>query len=247
MNNEQFYNHLAGSYDGMINFENALTRRIELLRPFINPEYSTAADIGCGSGIDAISLAKLGLKVVAFDPSEEMLNVAQKNAATFGLSTIEFNKAKAHEIDPLFYGNFDLLTSLGNTLSNIPPNEIETSLRASYQLLKKDRGVVFQIVNYSKLIHENKRILNITKNDLHTYVRFYDFSDSKIMFNILRFETENPAQHNLISTEVFYYSPDQLLTMLNEIGFEEIKLWGSMNRMEYAKEKSGDIVIYAKK
>ena len=37
-------------------------------------------EIGCGTGDEALELAKRGCEVVAIDPSEEMLNLARRKA-----------------------------------------------------------------------------------------------------------------------------------------------------------------------
>ena len=247
MNNDLFYNSLASDYDSMINFNEALERRFDLLSPLIPHDCKTAADIGCGSGIDAISLCKHGLKVVAFDPSEEMLNLARINAIKHCAKNIKFSMAGAADINILYHNKFDFVTSLGNTLSNIPRIEIKESVNSIYNLLKKNGAVVIQLINYSKLIAEDKRILNITKNDKHTFVRFYDFSEHKIIFNILKFENKNTNNHELISTEVFNYSCEYLLKLMKETGFCEIEIWGDLKKSPYENKSSNDVVIFAKK
>ncbi|WP_448522507.1 class I SAM-dependent methyltransferase [Pseudothermotoga sp.] len=54
-------------------------------------------DVGCGTGNFSIKLAKLGVKVVGIDISEEMLKIARKKAKRFGLQ-IEFAKMDVYSL-----------------------------------------------------------------------------------------------------------------------------------------------------
>lgn len=54
-------------------------------------------DVGCGTGNFSIKLAKLGVKVVGIDISEEMLKIAREKAKRFGLQ-IEFVKMDVYSL-----------------------------------------------------------------------------------------------------------------------------------------------------
>jgi len=70
-------------------------------------EGKTALDVGCGAGLLAEPLARLGAKVTAIDAAPELIEVARDHAARQGL-TIDYRAAAVEEID----GRFDLVTSL---------------------------------------------------------------------------------------------------------------------------------------
>ncbi len=72
-NTESFYNAISSFYDDMIDFNKSLEKRKLILQKFIKDDYKTAADLGCGSGLDSIALSSLGLKVTPFDPFEKMI------------------------------------------------------------------------------------------------------------------------------------------------------------------------------
>ncbi|PIQ08494.1 MAG: hypothetical protein COW71_11410, partial [Ignavibacteriales bacterium CG18_big_fil_WC_8_21_14_2_50_31_20] len=63
ISNKNFYNDVSEYYDNMINFKQSLENKTANLKGFLSPEIKNAADIGCGSGIDSIALASLGLEV----------------------------------------------------------------------------------------------------------------------------------------------------------------------------------------
>jgi len=117
--NKVFYDELASDYDNMISFEKTVENKKKLLKNFLTSKMKSAADVGCGSGVDSIALASLGLNVTAFDPSVEMLKVAEANAKRLNVK-VGFHNYSADNVPTEFNNNFDLVTSLGNTFANIP-------------------------------------------------------------------------------------------------------------------------------
>jgi 2-polyprenyl-6-hydroxyphenyl methylase/3-demethylubiquinone-9 3-methyltransferase len=67
----------------------------------------TALDVGCGAGLLAEPLARLGAKVTAIDAAAELIDVARAHAAGQGLD-IDYRHAAAEDLD----GRFDLVTSM---------------------------------------------------------------------------------------------------------------------------------------
>jgi len=117
--NKVFYDELASDYDNMISFEKTVENKKKLLKNFLTSKMKSAADVGCGSGVDSIALASLDLNVTAFDPSVEMLKVAEANAKRLNVK-VGFHNYSADNVPTEFNNNFDLVTSLGNTFANIP-------------------------------------------------------------------------------------------------------------------------------
>ena len=70
-------------------------------------EGKTALDVGCGAGLLAEPLARLGARVTAVDASEELIAVAKAHAEASGLE-IDYRAAAVEDLD----GSFDLVTSL---------------------------------------------------------------------------------------------------------------------------------------
>ncbi len=70
-------------------------------------EGKTALDVGCGAGLLAEPLARLGAAVTAIDAAPELIDVARDHAARQGLA-IDYRAAAVEDID----GRFDLITSL---------------------------------------------------------------------------------------------------------------------------------------
>ena len=67
----------------------------------------TALDVGCGAGLLAEPLARLGAQVTGLDASAELIAAAQEHARASGLN-IEYRAGELAELD----GQFDLITCM---------------------------------------------------------------------------------------------------------------------------------------
>lgn len=80
------FDRLASSYDGLVSREAFQLQRRQthrLLSRWIRSGFRVL-EIGCGTGIDTEFLAGIGARVVACDPSEEMLSRAKRRIAVAG-------------------------------------------------------------------------------------------------------------------------------------------------------------------
>jgi 2-polyprenyl-3-methyl-5-hydroxy-6-metoxy-1,4-benzoquinol methylase len=189
----------------MISFEKAVVSKKKAMSKLINSQMQFAADLGCGSGVDSIALASLGLKVTAFDPSSEMIKAAKKNARGEGLK-IDFNNYSIDSIPKSFNEKFDFAVSLGNTFANIKKEKFKKSIFKCFDMLKSSGVLLIQILNYKKVVEIKKRIVNITEGNNKYFIRFYDFLNEEIIFNILTFNKIKPSENRLLSTKLFPYN-----------------------------------------
>jgi 2-polyprenyl-6-hydroxyphenyl methylase/3-demethylubiquinone-9 3-methyltransferase len=70
-------------------------------------EGKTALDVGCGAGLLAEPLARLGAAVTAIDAASEVIAVARSHAAGQGLD-IDYRHSAVEDVD----GRFDLVTAM---------------------------------------------------------------------------------------------------------------------------------------
>ena len=70
-------------------------------------EGRSALDVGCGAGLLAEPLARLGAKVTAIDASAELISVARAHAFAMGLD-LDYRAVPVEQLD----GRFDLVTSM---------------------------------------------------------------------------------------------------------------------------------------
>ncbi len=246
MKNPDFYNALSQNYDSMLNFESALQKRSALLRNFIRDSYKYAVDIGCGTGLDSISLALGNLKVTAYDTSGDMVAKARRNAAKRNLNINFINapysvKTINKNLKP------DIILSLGNAFANIKEIDLKRIINLSYRHLNHGGIFLFQVLNYDLIRKENKRIVNITGKDGTMFVRFYDFVKDSITFNILSFGAAEPSAYSLISTPLYGYNKSFFSKSLKPSGYKKVKYMSDFTGAPFNPQKSKDLIILAEK
>jgi len=242
--NKVFYDELASDYDNMISFEKAVENKKKLFKNFVTDEMKFAADIGCGSGADSIALSSLGLTVTAFDPSGEMLKKAEVNSKRMKVK-VEYHNYAADNIPKEFDEKFDLVVSLGNTFANIPKEKFLESLKRCYDILRPKGHLLIQVLNYEKILIDKRRIVNITESADKYFIRFYDFHDEHIIFNILNFSKTKPSESKLISTKIYPYSSEFFSSELIRAGFRSTNFYSNLELLPFSKEKSKDLFIRA--
>lgn len=242
MNNEEFFDGVSEFYDDMISFDTALANRRGALSEFIPSSAKYAADLGCGTGLDSLSLALNGLDVTAFDISQGMLDNAFTKARQHALN-IKFNKYSLTDIPSEYNGRFDMAVSLGNTLANLNESQLEEALSRAYAILKENGTLLLQILNYHPLQKNNERIINITENGSTYFVRFYDFLGEGLQFNILSFDKNDAKKRELKSTLLYPHEEEVFRVLLTEAGFKDFKVYGSLTKSPFDPANSKDMII----
>jgi 2-polyprenyl-6-hydroxyphenyl methylase/3-demethylubiquinone-9 3-methyltransferase len=97
-------------------------------------EGKRALDVGCGAGLLAEPLARLGAEVTAIDPAAELIAAAREHAVGQGLD-IDYRVSAVEEVD----GTFDLITAMEVIEHTADP---QAFLRALAQRLAPD-GLLF--------------------------------------------------------------------------------------------------------
>lgn len=86
-------------------------------------EGKRALDVGCGAGLLAEPLARLGAQVTAIDPAEELIAAALEHAAGQGLA-IDYRAAAVENLE----GEFDLITGMEVIEHTADPQQFLISL-----------------------------------------------------------------------------------------------------------------------
>lgn len=147
--------------------------RLEYITQAAQLKNKQVADIGCGGGILAESMAKLGAKVTAIDMSEESLNVAIAHQNQQRLE-INYILTTAEELALNHPGQFDMVTCL-EMLEHVPdPTAI---IHACARLLKPGGQLFLSTLNrnfksYLFAIIGAEYLLNLLPKNTHDYSRF---------------------------------------------------------------------------
>lgn len=243
--NKEFYNEASSFYDRMTNFESNLEKRKASYKKLFDKS-GFVADLGCGTGLDSIALALNGHKVFGFDPSSKMIELAKRNAQMYS-TEINFSQNSILSIPEEYNSKFDTVVSSGNTLANVEGNVIYSTIQKIYNLLCNGGVALVHILNYSLLLEKGDRIVSIKEDDDNFYVRFYDFINGQVNFNILSFSKTSPYTHKLLTTKIYSYKFDLLAKVFDSVGFIDINFWSDLEKTKFNISTSKDLFIFAKK
>ncbi len=244
--NESFFDNISDFYDKMTGYEKALKSRMGLYKQFITDNMKTAADLGCGTGLDSIALSLNGLKVTGFDLSSGMLEKAKEKSVELKLK-IDFYNYSLDKIPETFFTKYSFAVSMGNTLANLDKKGIREAFNNCYGMLEPGGKFLMQILNYEKILKNKERIVNITQEGEKNFVRFYDFCGDEINFNILSFDKNELKNKQLNSTKLYSYNINDLTGLLSAAGFIGIEQFGSLSKEIFNPVTSKDIFIIASK
>jgi glycine/sarcosine N-methyltransferase len=239
-----FYDWLAADYDAMTDFEKRFALELPVYRRLVE-RYSitTAVDAGCGTGFLALLLARIGVRVTAVDISPGMLEATQRHARDMELpvDTLEstFANLPQHINAPV-----DALFSMGNALAHLRSRDELLQALTSFRAVLRTGGVLFlQILNYDRIMLEKERIQNVREAGNAVFVRFYDYLDDALRFNILTLRRlETGLQHDLQSVTLRPILSMEILELLEKAGFHQPGLYAGPSLEQYSLHSSKDLL-----
>ena len=243
--NKIFFDETSEFYNSMIDSDAAIDRKVKLFTK-LKVNNGIVADLGCGSGIDSIALSICGNNVDAFDPSPKMVKLAEKTSVEKGFN-VNFHNFGIKDIPKQFDDKYSFICSLGNTIANVDSKNLTRAFQKIQKILQPNGRALIHILNFDLILSKKERIVNITeKKDTH-FIRFYDFIDNHIVFNILKFTKENPKEYKLISTKLFPHTFKTIFEMLNMGNFSNLDFYGSFNFEMFDIANSKDLLILVTK
>jgi SAM-dependent methyltransferase len=244
-----FYDRLAPDYDDMTGFGKRFVHEKPFFRLLVESHHiGTALDAGCGTGFHSLLLAQLGVRVTALDVSGEMLDRLARHGKEmdFDISRVRSDFQSIREAVP---GPFDAVFCMGNTLPHLLSETDIRSAFGSFAAILRPGGILFlQMLNYDRILATRERVQSAKERNGVTYVRFYDFDDSRglVLFNILRLEKkEDTLRTGLITVPLLPVRSARVMSLLIECGYQQIRTFGSIAMDPFNPAMSKDLVIIA--
>jgi len=131
-------------------------------------------DVGCGGGILAESMAKVGGNVTGIDLAEDSLSVAKLHALDNGINNISYAKIEVEKLADTNAGKYDLVTCM-EMLEHVPDPE---SIVAAVAKCCKPGGKVFfstlnkTIKSYLLAILGAEKVLKLVPDGTHEFDKF---------------------------------------------------------------------------
>ena len=243
----RFYDALAPDYDLMTSFDD----RFEKERPWFEAFVSkfgirTALDAGCGTGFHSILLSRLGVSVAGIDASPAMIERARENARRLD-SVVTLHTGGFSDISSIIEGvlgapgPFDAVFCLGNSLVHMLTDaELNEALTNFRSLLRPGGILVAQVLNYDRILSEKKELLGKREAGGMTFERRYAYHGETITFTLSRGANAEAVELRPLTSET-------LLKSLEEAGFGEAEIFGSLAMGAFNPAASTDLVMTAKR
>jgi len=249
LDTEKFYDSVSDFYDDMTSFGKRINTERPIFKNWLDRYgFKNVLDAACGSGLHTIILTLLGVSTTGTDISMTMLKNARINARQLGTNPV-FVRAPLEDLSIIFKRKFDVIFCLGNTIPHIlSQDNLHTIFKGFLKLLTKQGKLIIQLLNYSKILAEKERIVSISKNKNQVYVRFYDFLDTFIRFNVLQINWKNQQpQYYMKSTHLYPYIYSELQTLLNKADFSVTNNFGNMELTSFDENESQNVVMICEK
>jgi glycine/sarcosine N-methyltransferase len=244
-----FYDALAANYDSMTEFSRRIKIESSSFRELIDRyNLKSALDAGCGTGFHSFILSQMGMQVTAADVSRAMLNQMRKNARDLGLH-VKMVHSSLSGLKTAVREKYDSVFCLGNTLAHIlTKKELIDSLRTFYQLLNSSGILLFQILNYDRILKTRERVQSVKEADNKIFIRFYDYDKKQICFNLLTIDkNKRGITNSLISTRLYPWLAKDIVKILRQAKFKNIRLFDTIAKGVFDKRSSKDLVVFAQK
>lgn len=247
------------TYLETINWTKRLAKELpvieELINSFPQEKQLKILDLGCGPGIHLTQLAKNYPmhEFVGIDISEDSIKYAQATVSDANsnicFSIVDFVK------DQTFLEKFDVIYSLGNSISLMWGDKLPTMTFEKISASLKEGGqLFFQILNSenprrgywtSKIIH-TKADFNIFTSkrfdpDLTAHIQHVDF------ITFYKTEAEEKYSQKVNTSSWYLPSTDELKQILIKQGFLKIILWESYDKSPLRPKESDSLLCRATK
>jgi len=244
------FNYDPKFYDIQVNWENRLAKE----RPFFEPLFKrykprSLLDIGCGTAHHAEMFSNYVDEVTAIDPDSMMIDHARENvikAANISLLVGGFEG-----LENLFDKKFDMIVSLGNTLTILgTKKKVKAALKSVKKVLAPGGVALFQFLNYEpKVLAENRYYRpKVFSHDDKKYIfmKHFEYGKKKttVDFIISVLDPEGKLEEFYVNTsKLCTLRKNIFLKMAKNCNYRDITLLGPGGIDVFDKDK--DISLYA--
>ena len=196
-------------------------------------------DMAAGSGRHAVIFAEKGFNVTAVDLSENLISIGKKNAESENVK-IEFVHSDIRHFDPnnKYHLILNLFTSIGYFEKD---EENYFILNKAYNLLENNGYFVLDYFNKS-FVENNLVPSTVDEFDGSVITQNRFIKGERIIKEIT---IDDKGKINKYFESVRLFSKDELINMLQKLGFRIIKTFGDFMGNSFELESSPRIIIIA--
>jgi SAM-dependent methyltransferase len=238
-----FFDALAADYDAMTDIGARLVRERPFFHVFVDRyNVQSAIDLGTGTGVHAILLAQLGVRMTAVDISDEMLRIARLNASRFHVR-LRTLRADVTAAGDMVAGSFDAAVCLGNTLAHVHSTEdLHRTAQGLRRMVRRDGVVVVQVLNYENGRFDREVVLNRRERDGATFERSYRPNGALLEFRTTIRRGPRTDVHTVLHRP---WRSDELVGSLRRAGFGSIERYAGIDLRPFDRSTSNDLILLA--
>ncbi|MEJ6949497.1 class I SAM-dependent DNA methyltransferase [Natronospora cellulosivora (SeqCode)] len=236
----KFYTEIARYYDYIFPVKKA---KLDLVKELAGEPPKQILDLACGSGGYSVALNSTGYNITAVDLDQKMIE--NLKAKENEIDAYHLNMLNIEEIEK----KFDLIFCIGNSLVHLQDNqEIHNFLQLAKNSLKEGGKLLLQIVNYDRVLAKEVKSLPTIENEEVDLVfeRYYDYLPKK---HKIEFKTILKVDNQEMENQVLLHpiKSKELLSLLQESAFVNIKFYGSFKKDAYDPITSFPLIVVAEK
>lgn len=198
---EHYETHLARLYSWMVGDFHAASNWFQafLIENNIVPAGTKGAlDLGAGTGIQSVALAKLGFHVTAVDFNRQLLSELRHNGEGLGIRTIEHD---IRRISELATNGLELITRCGDTLAHLDSKvEVQAFLKEVATTLHVGGKAVLSFRDYSKVLREDNRFIQVRSNETRILTCVLEYEADTVRVTDLLYEKSKTGWTQSVSS-----------------------------------------------
>jgi SAM-dependent methyltransferase len=241
-----FYTDLSDVYDALFPVSEAQQALFD--RILATGRVRRVADAGCGSGAQLLPFASAGVECVGFDPDPALVALAKKKLAPFPGASVEIGGFA--DISRIVSPPADLVLCLGNSLVHVPQEEAATFFRDAAGVLSEKGEILFQILNYERLLLRKITTLPLMQAEEGTieFRRNYEWEGHKKVRFRTALRISGGGQPRVVRNDIFLYPlyPDELWEMLSRAGFSGIRFFADFAGSDFSPESEALVCLAEK-
>ena len=236
-----FYQQIAPYYHHIFKINQD---QVHFVQQKIIDESAHLLDVGCGIGTLSFELSHYYSQITGIDLDTEMIHYAL-NRQDNKLNTLQFHQLSMLELNQKFDKNsFDGIICFGNTLVHLNSLEqVMDFLKQSKSVLKSERKLLIQLVNYDRILSKQIKELPLIENDEILFERKYRYhaKTNRIDFNTLLTvkSTHQQIKNGVVLLPILKSELEQLL---KKAGFKNCNFFGNFKGEMYDLDSPALIV-----
>lgn len=197
-------------------------------------------ELGCGTGNITTELLQRGYEVVGIDISEEMLEIAEEKTEDYGDKIILIEQ----DITALDFDIYEIDTILAaNDTFNyiLEKDKLQGLLAYLHPRLKTGGQLAFDISSKYKLARTlGGNTFGESFEDMaYLWENYYDPALEQVFMEINIFEKKGELYERLTESHTQKaYETEEIRTMLEEIGYRNVRIYSDFNRKEEIPEEA---------